>query len=275
MTAKAHSPAWYDSLAERQEGYHYPWKSKLPPYHGEDVFFEMVRQHLSTTSDVLEVACAHGDLALSIAPLCRSIVAYDRVASWIEKARNSAEQQGLDNATFLCHDSSLDANEGDARLPGVDDSYDLLICSKGPFHWVEDARRVARPGAVLLMLVPDSTPSTAWHSRLPESLRWKEEGNSAWARPAIEQRLANGGLELDSWWSFDVPEVFPDPQQLYTWLSWGKAPDEIPTLSEVSSTLAQVFDTYANADGIAIHYRRYIWKAFEPEENYGMDRCKK
>jgi ubiquinone/menaquinone biosynthesis C-methylase UbiE len=121
MTAKPHSPAWYDSLAERQEGYHYPWKSELPTYHGEDVFRAMVRQHLSTTSDVLEVACAHGELALEIAPQVRSIVAYDRIASWIARAQNAAQQQGFDNVTFLCHDSSLDANDGQARLPGEDD----------------------------------------------------------------------------------------------------------------------------------------------------------
>lgn len=264
MTAKPHSPAWYDHLAKDQEGYYYPWKSKLPPYHGEDIFLEMVQQHLSITSDVLEIACAHGKVALDIAPSCRSIVAYDRVASWIENARASAGRRGLENATFLCHDSSLEANDGEARLPGADDSYDLLICSKGPFHWIEDARRVARTGAVLLMLVPDAAPLTAWHSRLPESLRWKDVDGHHWARPAIEQRLTNGGLELDSWWSFDVPETFPDPEQLYVWLSWGKATDEIPTLIEARSTLERIFDVYGNVDGVSIRYRRYIWIAVVP-----------
>ena len=210
---------------------------------------------------MLEVACAHGDLALEIAPQCRSIVAYDRIESWIKRAQSAAKQQGFDNVTFLCHDSSLEANQGQARLPGEDDSYDLLICSKGPFHWVEDARRVARPGATLLMLVPDATPLTEWHPLLPEALRGKEAGDPNWARPAIEQRLANGGLELDSWWSFDVPQVFLDPDQLYIWLTWSKSPDEIPTLNEVRSILDQIFDAYGSADGVSIRYRRYIWKA--------------
>ena len=170
-------------------------------------------------------------------------------------------QKGLENVTFICHDSSLEANNGQARLPGEDNAYDLLICSKGPFHWMEDARRVARPGAVLLMLVPDAEFVFGWNPLLPESLRRQEHGNPDWARPTIEQRLALGKLELDSWWSFDVPQYFPDPEQLYVWLSWGKPVDEIPTLTEVRPVLEQIFQSYGNAEGVGTRYRRYIWKA--------------
>lgn len=261
MRAKPHSPEWYDSLAESQEGYYYPWKSLLPPFHGEDLFRQMVRQHVTATSDVLEVACAQGELALEIAPLSRSILGYDRVAPWIQQAQAVAAQNGFENATFTCHDSSLDANHGQARLPADENSFDLLICSKGPFHWVEDARRVARPGAILLMLVPSPYPLPAWHPMLPETLRGKEAHDLNWAKPAIEQRLANGGLELDSWWSFDVPELFPDPEQLYIWLSWGKAADDIPSFTKIRPTLERIFNKYGNNQGVEIRYHRYIWKA--------------
>ena len=81
------------------------------------------------------------------------------------------------------------------RLPGADGSYDLLICRRGPFHWVEDARRVARPSATLLMLVPDPRPLPPWNDRLPEILRLSAPADPHWARPAIEKRLAIGGNE--------------------------------------------------------------------------------
>ncbi len=261
MNPNPHSPAWYDDLSETQEGYYYPWKSQLPPWHGEDLFRQMVKQHISPTSDVLEVACAHGELTLELAPLCRSVVGYDRIPPWIDRAQRAAEQQGVTNVNFLCHDSSLEANGSQARLPGDNDSYDLLICSKGPFHWMEDARRVARPGAVLLMLVPDAEFLFGWNSLLPESLRRQEHGNPNWARPTIEQRLALGGLELDSWWSFDVPQYFPDLEQLYIWLSWGKAADEIPTFTEMRPVLEQISQSHGTANGLCTRYRRYIWKA--------------
>jgi SAM-dependent methyltransferase len=261
MSLPPHSPAWYDRLAEHQEGYDYPWQSSLPPFHGEDLFPVMVRQHLAPQMDVLEAACAHGELSLAIAPHCRSVLAYDRVAPWVNRAQQAAAQRGLTNMEFVCHDSSSEANGGQPRLPAADGAFDLLICSRGPFHWILDARRVARPGAILLMLVPDATPITPWHAHLPEALRWQAAPDPNWARPAIEQRLAAIGLELDSWWSFDVPEYFAGPDQLYAWLSWGRAADEVPSLAAVRPTLEAIFRKFGHADGVEKRNRRYIWKA--------------
>ena len=143
--------AWYDRLTTMQEGYYYPWRSQLPPNHGEDAYLDLVEQHLRPDSDVLDAACGHGEVALDIAPRCRSVQGYDRTAPWIDLARQAATERGLQNATFVCHDSSGEANGGQAHLPGPDAAYDLLLCSKGPFHWIEGVRRVARPGAMVLI----------------------------------------------------------------------------------------------------------------------------
>ena len=221
---------------------------------------------------MLDVACGHGEVAVEIAPGARSVLAYDRTAAWIELGRQAARARGLTNVTFVCHDSSPEANGGRARLPAPDGSFDLLICSKGPFHWIDDARRVARPGAVLLMLVPDATPETPWHGSLPEALRWPLVADPHWARPSIERRLAAERLALESWWSFEVPEVFPDPEQLYAWLSWGSGPGEVPTLGEVRPILDRIFREHSAehtldgdvAAGVAIRRRRYLWRATVP-----------
>jgi SAM-dependent methyltransferase len=264
MRLMGQTPAWYDRLATLQEGYYYPWRATLPAWHGEDAYLELVRQHVRPDTDVLDVACAHGEVSLAIAAQARSVLGYDRTAAWIELAQRAAAERGITNATFVCHDSSPAANGGQARLPAEDQSFDVLICSKGPFHWIEDARRVARPGAVLLMLVPDAVPLTPWHAWLPEALQWKDAPDPHWARPAIEQRLAAGGLSLHSWWSFDVPEVFPDPEQLYTWLAWGCTPDEVPPFEEIRPILERVFAEHGDTEGVAIRYRRYLWKAVVP-----------
>lgn len=153
----------------------------------------MVRQHLRPDADVLDVACGNGVVALTIAPLCRSVLGYDRTATWVALAQRVARDRGLTNATVLQHDSSPAANGDRARLPAPDASFDLLICSKGPFHWIDDAPRAARPGAVLLMLVPDATPVTPWHAWLPPPLRWEDATDPYWARPAIERRLQRPG----------------------------------------------------------------------------------
>jgi SAM-dependent methyltransferase len=265
MRLAPQTAAWYDRLTTLQEGYYYPWRSHIGAWYGEDAYLTLVRQNLQPNAAVLDVACGHGEVALSLAPHCRSILGYDRTAAWIALAQQAARAQGLANATFVCHDSSPAANGGRARLPVADVAFDLLICSKGPFHWIEDARRVARPGAILIMLVPDATPLTPWHAWLPETVRWQDAADPQWARPAIEQRLAAAGLALDSWWSFDVPQVFPDPEQLYTWLAWGFTPDEVPAFHEIRPILERVFAEYSGPAGVAIRRRRYLWKAVVPE----------
>jgi len=267
MRLQPQTAEWYDRLAMLQDGYFYPWRSQIGAWNGEDEYLALVRQHLRPDADVLDVACGHGAVALEIAPLCRSVLGYDRTAAWIGLAQQAAQERGLTNVTFVCHDSSAAANGGHVRVPAQDATFDLLICSKGPFHWIEDARRLARPGAVLLMLVPDATPVTAWRDRLPEAMRWQEAMNPHWARPAIEQRLATVGVAVHSWWSFDVPEVFPDPEQLYTWLTWGYTPDEVPALAEVYPLLERIFVEHGDSEGVAVRQRRYLWKAVVPGED--------
>jgi len=53
---------------------------------GEAAYLTLVKQHLTAESKVLEVACGHGDVALEIAGSCKHVVAYDRVASYIDLA---------------------------------------------------------------------------------------------------------------------------------------------------------------------------------------------
>ena len=92
MELRPHSKAWYERLATMQQGYHYPWRSILPAINGEDMYLEILRQGLAPDKDVLDVGCGHGEVALDIAPLCNSVLAYDRVAHYIELARNLAQQ---------------------------------------------------------------------------------------------------------------------------------------------------------------------------------------
>src|SRR5262245_46253971 len=261
MPLAPQSAPWYDRLTTLQKGYYYPWPSILPAWHGEDVFRSLLALHLQANLDVLEVACAQGELALEMAALVRSVVAYDRAADYIRLAQEAAQERGIRNVTFLRHDSSSQANGGQPHIPAPEASFDLLVCSKGPFHRIEDARRVARPGATLLMLVPDATPLTPWATLLPEALRWQEADDPNWARPAIEQRLATVQLGLHSWWSFDVPEYFATPHEFYGWRTWGATPDEVPAYADVAADLEHIFRQYAGFQGLEIRRHRYIWKA--------------
>lgn len=260
-----HSPEWYDRLAHMQTGYHYPWQSTLPPYNGEDVYLTMLEEHFSPNIDVLDVACGHGEVALDVAPRCRSVFAYDRIPSYIELAQTAARERGLANATFLCGDSSIAANEGQARIPAEADSFDLLISRRGPLHWLEDAKRVARNGATLLQLNPVILPPPSWNGQLPERLRLPEPGDYV-MRQTVEHRLGLGGLRLHSAWSFEVPEIFAEPAHLYAFLSWGYTPDEVPAYGEVAKIIESIFSEHAGSDGLALRFARLLWKAVVHKE---------
>lgn len=262
---RPHSTEWYQRLSTLQAGYYYPWRSQVAPGNGEDAYLELVQQHLDPALDLLDVACGHGALALQLAPHCRSLFGYDVIERYIEMAQAAARTQNIHNARFVCYDSSLPANNGQAHIPADDHAFDLLICRKGPFHWVEDARRVARPGATLIMLIPDTVPMPPWHHLLPETLQWSVGTDPNWARAAIEPRLAKRGLQLHSWWSFDVPEYFTEPQQLYLWRTFGRTAEEVPSFDKVAPDLAQIFAEHSSAEGVAIRHRRHLWKAIAPK----------
>lgn len=258
---RPHSTEWYHRLSTLQTGFYYPWKSHVAPGNGEAAYYALVEQHLGPELDLLDVACGHGELTLDFARHCRSALGYDVVPSYIELAQAAAREQGIENARFICHDSSIPANNGRAQLPAPDDAFDVLVCSKGPFHWVEDARRVARPGATMIMLIPDTLPMPAWGNHLPPALQWTVGTDPNWARNTMEPRLAKSGIALHSWWSFDVPERFTEPEQLYARLTWGNTPNEKPPYAEVATQLATLFADHASTNGLALRHRRHLWKA--------------
>ena len=263
MQLRPHSPAWYDRLSTLQQGYYYPWKSTLPPKNGEDNYLELVSQHLYPEADVLDVGCGHGEVALGFAPRCRSILAYDRVASYIQLAKDAALQRGVNHVTFLCADSSADANGGKPHIPAGPASFDLIISRRGPINYIEDVQRVARPGAVILQLNPELAPLPPWNEELPESLRFPPPSISS-MRDVIEQRLALCGPPMHSSWDFDVPETFPDAEQLYIFLSWGHTSDEVPAFEDVRADLEVVFSRYAVPEGLVIRRGRFLWKVVLP-----------
>jgi SAM-dependent methyltransferase len=237
---RAHSNTWYDNLARVQRGYYYPWKSTVGERNGEDAFIEVVKEHLTPDARVLEVGCGHGDLALQLAPLCSSIVAYDRVPSYIELANQNKTAAGIDNLEYLCYDMYDSAAEA-PRLPVDAGSIDVIIGRRAPLHWIQDAKRSCREGAVLLELNPMEEPIPAWSSKLPTRLHYENSGRHTGTgsiHQSVENRLHQAGLTLHSGWGFDVPEVFADPREFYG-----------------------IYDRYAEDDGIVLRHCRFLWKA--------------
>jgi SAM-dependent methyltransferase len=256
---KPHTAAWYDRLSLLQAGYYYPWQSNLSNGNGDQAYMDLVMQHVNTEKDVLEVGCGHGEQAFEIAPHCRSLLAYDRVPSYIELAQAGAQQRSIDNITFICADSSTQSNPR-PRIPADSNSYDLLISHMGPLHWVEDAQRVARKGAILIQLNPLETHPPGWNDYLPHELRLPTT-NGQTMRQVVERRLQSGGLHLHSCWTFDVPEYLPNAYELYKLLSWGFTAEEVPAWEAVQELLEAIYQRYTSSYGLVIPHRRLLWMA--------------
>ncbi len=272
MRLTPHTEEWYAWLSTRQEGYFYPGRKVISPWHGDDNFLTLVTRHLKPGMDVLEVACAQGRLALYMAPHVRSVLAYDATPGYIDLARQAAAQRGITNVPVLVHNSREQYNDGRVRLPAEDHSIDLWVNSLGPWHTILDAPRVCRPGAVMLMLVPEGgVPSgqapAPWVDRLPDSLRAllpPGRADANWAYQRIVKNLTEAGLKLHSWWDFDVPVYIPNPRELYIGMTWPFMDDEVPPFEEVEPALEQLFKDFAGPQGLEDRWRRSIWKAVIP-----------
>ncbi len=180
-------------------------------------------------------------------------------------AQENACKKKIANIRFLCADSSGTQNQGAPRIPADPNSFDLIISRRGPLHWMEDARRVARPGAVLIQLNPLETPLPPWADRLPEPLRSAAGIQYQFGMlNSVKHRLKLGGLELHSAWTYDVPEYFDDPREIYKRLTWGYIPQEIPSWPDLSSILEGIFSEFASQDGLSLRHTRLLWMAFVP-----------
>ncbi len=260
---RAHSDSWYDHLAQIQDGYYYPWKSLVGPRDGESAFVEQVVAMLKPDSRVLEVGCGHGELAIELSQHCAYIIAYDRVQSYIDLANQSKSAKSCSNVEFACY-NALAAEHDALTLPAADDSIDLIICRRGPLHWIEDAKRVCRNGAMVIALSPMEEPIPAWSAKLPHKLHYENSGRhtgSGSIHQSVENRLHQAGLMLDSGWGFDVPEIFEDPVELYRMVSWGLPPSEVPVFEDIEYKFKSIYEKYAEPAGVVLRHCRFMWQA--------------
>ena len=255
---QAHSNAWYDELASKNGRYEYAWNSKLSLLNGEALFSDLVKTQLASDKTVLDVGCGHGEDALFYARHARSVTAYDRAKGFIETARETARAQGVQNIEFILSDSSARANNGAPRIP-TDQRFDLLVTRRGPTHWLADARRAAKTGAVLIGLHPAEVEPPVWANDLPAGLIFPI-ANKGSIKNRVEARLAESDLQFESTWHVTVPELLLNAQALYDFLSFGLVAD-MPSYSEVELDLEALFSVHARAGKLAIPQARFLWQA--------------
>ncbi len=241
-------------LFDRHGGHTYSWRSRLAAGNGEDAYTALVQAHLFEGAVVLEAGCGHGPDLVRFAPGCGRYIGYDAVADFIGAAKAEAERLGLTNVELIAANSSARFNGGTVRVPAEDGACDLIISRRGPTNWLADARRICKPGAVLIQLNPGAWKAPAWADRLPPGLR---TGEALDIEADVRASLAAAGIGLHSAWTFDVPEIIEDAQALYDFLTW--LCDDAPAFEALRPLLQSILD---DAGGqVDVRQKRFLWKA--------------
>ena len=79
--------SWLRDPRIAARGFAHRWHSSVAAGNGEDAFIELVDQHLRPDSDVLDLGCGHGELTLTLAARCRTIVGIEREPGYLELDR--------------------------------------------------------------------------------------------------------------------------------------------------------------------------------------------
>lgn len=154
MDTRSHETVVSDQFSPRAEAY------LASPVHaaGEDLvdLARIVGERPDAVA--LDLGCGGGHAAYAIAPLVKSVVAYDLSEAMIATVAAEAARRGLAN---------LETRQGAAeRLPWPDASFDIVLSRFSAHHWrdiaggLREARRMLKPGglAVFIDVVAPASP---------------------------------------------------------------------------------------------------------------------
>jgi SAM-dependent methyltransferase len=269
--ARAHDmDSWLGDPRIAARGFTHNWQSSVAAGNGEDAFMALVDQFLRPDCDVLDLGCGHGELTLSLAARCRSIVGIEREPGYLELARELAAEQKVANAQF--YQVNLAGVEDEDRvfasIPLADESIDLFVNRRGPIlqRYLDEAIRVARRGAVIVGLHPGgNTPAPTWRDQLPEPYRKAFMTRSfdevtGW----VIEPLRTAGISDYSLWWLDVPEYLRTPYELYVRLG-GSQPSDGPEYQDIEPQLTKIVKQYRTAQGVVLRHQRLLWQVYLPK----------
>lgn len=269
--ARAHDmDSWLRDPRIAARGFAHRWQSAVADGNGEDAFIALVEQYLHPDCDVLDLGCGHGELTLTLASRCRTIVGVERELGYLDLAKELAAEQNVANAQF--YEVNLAGIEDEDRvfagIPLPDDSIDLFVNRRGPLlrRYLDEAMRVARRGAVMVGLHPTgNAPTPIWRDQLPERYRdvlvaLSFDEVMGW----VIDPLRTAGISDYSVWWIDVPEFLLTPYELYVRLG-GSQTSDAPEYQEIEPQLTKIIKQYSTSRGIVVRHQRLLWQAHLPK----------
>jgi len=149
----------YDLINDLQSfGLHRSWKRQVA---------ELAR--VTPGARALDLCCGTGDIAFALARCRANVTGLDFSAEMLEVARTRSQNLNFPTASFQL--PTPDFIQGDAlQLPFAENSFDIVTVGYGLRNlasWergLEEMRRVAKPGARLIVLDFGKPPNAAWRA---------------------------------------------------------------------------------------------------------------
>jgi 23S rRNA (uracil1939-C5)-methyltransferase len=104
---------------------------------------------LESQERVLDLFCGLGNFTLPLARCCGEVVGVEGDAGLIERARDNARMNGIDNARF----HAADLNEDQQSAPWLEQSYDKLLLDPPRSGALEMLAHIPRIGARRIVYV--------------------------------------------------------------------------------------------------------------------------
>jgi SAM-dependent methyltransferase len=256
--------SWQTDQRIAAQGFAHRWDSVVADGNGEDFFLQLLDQYVHAGLDVLDVGCGHGELALSVARRARSVIGLERHRSCLDLAAELLGESGLSNVCFIETELAgpTEVHRG-GPLPLAANSVDLVVNRRGPplSRYLDDLRRAARPGAVVIGMHPAGTaPPPSWAASVP-SLRHRFQmlGYDEVASWVTGPLTRHGIAQYRLWW-IDVPEYVFSARSLYDRL----ADQTVPPWDLVAAE-AEAAYRHNQADGaLTLRHIRLVWTAHLP-----------
>jgi len=266
--ARAHDmDSWLREPRIAGRGFAHRWQSSVAAGNGEDALIALVDQYLRSDCDVLDLGCGHGELTLTLAARCRTIVGIERDPGYLELAKELAAEQNITNAQFFQVNlaGAEDEDRVFAGIPLADESIDLFVNRRGPIlrRYLDEAIRVARRGAVIVGLHPTGNiPAPPWCDELPEPYRHlfmalSFDEVTGW----VTDPLHAAGISDYSLWWIDVPEFLRNPYELYVRLG-GQGISHGLVYQDIEPQFTKLFDQYSTTHGVVLRHQRLLWQAY-------------
>ncbi|MEU0578374.1 methyltransferase domain-containing protein [Streptomyces griseoincarnatus] len=232
---------------------------------------------LRVTDTVLDIGCGNGSVTRLAARRARHAVGIDLSAPMLERARATAEAEGLSPVTHV---------QGDAQVHAFEPaSFDVAVSRFGVMFFADPvaafsniAGALRRPGGRLAFVCPQSFDrqdqarvfaAVAQHAPLPDLTAVSETGPASFADPSrVRAVLSAAGFEGIDVTPLDTEQVWGrDPSDASAFLfGWGPmrhwlrdAPEEAVGRAREAAT--EAFGAYATGDGVRLKMSCWLVRA--------------